>query len=98
MRGGGVISKTSVTKYLASELKKYRKISGMSGSELACRLNISQQQVSRYERGINSLNMEMLFLYFRALEMKDNEVESVFNELIFKYSEGQKMCFQSSSN
>ncbi|ENL8516769.1 helix-turn-helix transcriptional regulator [Providencia rettgeri] len=60
---------------------------GMSGKELACRLNISQQQVSRYERGINSLSLDMLFLYFQALEMKGNEVESIFNELIFNYSE-----------
>lgn len=90
--GVKLISKTSVTKYLGSELKSYRKILGMSGKELACRLNISQQQVSRYERGVNSLNLDMLFLYFQALEMKGNEVESIFNELIYNYSESQKKC------
>lgn len=88
----GVVSKTSVTKYLGSELKKYRKVLGMSGKELARRLNVSQQQISRYERGVNSLNLDMLFLYFQALEMKCSEVESIFNELIFNYSESQKKC------
>lgn len=85
-------SKTSVTRYLGSELKNYRKMSGLSGKELACRLKISQQQVSRYERGVNSLNLDMLFLYFQALEMKDDEVESIFNELIFNYSQSQNDC------
>ncbi|MEX6035511.1 helix-turn-helix domain-containing protein [Providencia hangzhouensis] len=36
--------------YCGSVLKKKRKELGISGQELAKRLNISQQQVSRYER------------------------------------------------
>lgn len=33
----------------------------MTGSDLANKLNISQQQVSRYERGINKFSVDMLF-------------------------------------
>lgn len=77
--------KTSIKKYLGSELKNYRKSLGVPGKELAYKLNISQQQVSRYEKGVNSFSLDMLFLYFQALEMKEYEIESIFNELIFNY-------------
>ncbi|MEI9534060.1 helix-turn-helix domain-containing protein [Moellerella wisconsensis] len=82
-------SKASVAGYLGSELKIHRKSLGISGKELACRLNVSQQQISRYERGANSLNFDMLFLYFQALEMTGYEIESVFNGLIFNYYQSQ---------
>lgn len=42
-------------------IKKLRKEIGLTGEELANKLNISQQQVSRYERGINKLTVDMLF-------------------------------------
>lgn len=41
-------------------IKKLRRNKGISGAELAEKLNVSQQQISRYERGITKLNIEKL--------------------------------------
>ncbi|MFP4817505.1 helix-turn-helix domain-containing protein [Providencia hangzhouensis] len=50
-------------------LKKKRKELGISGLELAKRLNISQQQVSRYERGVNKMSLDMLLNISIALNV-----------------------------
>ncbi|MBO1929730.1 helix-turn-helix transcriptional regulator [Providencia rettgeri] len=43
---------------------------GLSGSDLAKKLKISQQQISRYERGICSINCGMLFSILFYLEIE----------------------------
>ncbi|CAG9406696.1 helix-turn-helix domain-containing protein [Providencia alcalifaciens] len=42
-------------------IRKIRKENGISACELAKKVNISQQQMSRYERGINKFSIDMLF-------------------------------------
>ncbi|MEX9843876.1 helix-turn-helix domain-containing protein [Providencia rettgeri] len=42
-------------------IRKLRRERGISGMELAKQLNISQQQMSRYERGVNKFSIDMLF-------------------------------------
>lgn len=53
--------------YCGSVIKKKRKEIGMTGSDLAKKLNISQQQISRYERGNCRLTMDMMFDVAMAL-------------------------------
>lgn len=55
--------------HCGSVIKKKRKEIGMTGSDLASKLNISQQQVSRYERGSCRLTMDMMFDIAMALDM-----------------------------
>ncbi len=42
-------------------LQEYRLETGMSGEEIAKKLGVSQQQLSRYERGENALTVDVLF-------------------------------------
>ncbi len=42
-------------------IRKIRKFHGVSANELAIRVNLSQQQISRYERGKNKISIDMLF-------------------------------------
>lgn len=42
-------------------IRKIRKSHGVSANELAIRVNLSQQQISRYERGKNKISIDMLF-------------------------------------
>ncbi|MDR2227050.1 MAG: helix-turn-helix domain-containing protein [Providencia sp.] len=49
------------SKFCGAVIKKLRKEVGVTGAELAMKLNISQRQMSRYERGINKFSVDMLF-------------------------------------
>ncbi|MGO2333443.1 helix-turn-helix domain-containing protein [Providencia sp.] len=49
-----------VTKIVGSRIRKIRKSYGLTGTDLARHLNISQQQFSRYERGTNRIDIDSL--------------------------------------
>ena len=50
-------------------MKRARREKGLSGYEIAVKLNISQQQISRYERGINHISVDTLFNFILALDI-----------------------------
>ncbi|HGN0870411.1 TPA: helix-turn-helix domain-containing protein [Providencia alcalifaciens] len=50
-----------------------RKHKGISGAEFARRLNVSQQQVSRYEKGVTTVNLLMMEKIINALELRWDE-------------------------
>ena len=50
------------------EIRKRRKNLGLSGIELANIVGVSQQQISRYERGECNINIENLHVLADALE------------------------------
>ncbi|MEQ4626114.1 helix-turn-helix domain-containing protein [Providencia manganoxydans] len=75
-------------------LKSYRRRTGLTGSELAKRINVSQQQISRYENGINNITFDKLIILFNALEMDGSDIE-VFFEKIKRFvdsDEYKNMC------
>ncbi|WP_265523978.1 helix-turn-helix domain-containing protein, partial [Providencia heimbachae] len=57
-------------------LKSYRRRTGLTGSELAKRINVSQQQISRYENGVNHITFDKLLLLLNALEMDRYDIVS----------------------
>ncbi|WP_275075362.1 helix-turn-helix domain-containing protein [Providencia rettgeri] len=84
-----------LTEQIGLELFHLRKEKGLSGKELAKKLKISQQQISRYERGICSINCAMLFsilfyldtnpsAFFESITLKINEEHSNANSFIHK--------------
>ena len=59
------------TNILAGELlRQYRRTAGLTGCELAARCGISQQQVSRYERGITQITVEAFLMFCAALKIE----------------------------
>lgn len=82
------------------KIKNRRKELGLSGANLANKLNLSQQQISRYENGINKIPLnhlvdiaealdcpiEWFFQgYIRTLKNKENnESEQMDRERLFK--------------
>lgn len=67
------------TNILAGELlRQYRRRAGLTGGELAARCGISQQQVSRYERGITLITVEAFLMFCAALKI---EPDSFFQTL-----------------
>ncbi|CAK9887182.1 MAG: hypothetical protein XXXJIFNMEKO3_LKCDNKCA_00130 (plasmid) [Candidatus Erwinia impunctatus] len=76
---------TNVSEYIGFEIKKRRKALYISGAQLATHLGISQQQISRYERGINQPSVIMMMRIFSSLEMSESEIIKFFEPLIELY-------------
>ncbi|MEM8201705.1 helix-turn-helix transcriptional regulator, partial [Morganella morganii] len=51
----------NINKIVGEQIRAHRKEQGLSGSELGDKLKLSQQQVSRYERGECNIPLDMLF-------------------------------------
>lgn len=74
----------SLSCYIGGLLRDIRYKNGLSGYELAGNINISQQQVSRYERGETNFQIDMLFRFFSALRMTESEIQYFFFLIINK--------------
>lgn len=55
---------------VGKKIRDFRIEKGMSGAELGKILNLSQQQVSRYERGINKITVDLLYEASLILDIK----------------------------
>lgn len=66
--------KNSIYKSLGNKISKKRRALGITGQQLANMLGVSQQQVSRYERGICRIDVYLL------LQLSD-----IFNESIYYF-------------
>ncbi len=64
-------------------LRKARKDKNLTGKDVAKLINVSQQQVSRYETGMTSLTLDQLDQYLIVLDKKWIE--------LFKYMESESI-------
>lgn len=62
----------NINKYVGRKIRLRRKELGFSGVQLANIIGMSQQQVSRYERGECSITLEGLFVLANALDTTMN--------------------------
>lgn len=67
---------------LGGYLRSSRKLKGMSGKELGEKVSLSQQQISRYERGINKFTLDMFIKMVKALDSKPYDISQVINQLL----------------
>ncbi|MEX0439002.1 helix-turn-helix transcriptional regulator, partial [Providencia rettgeri] len=72
---------------LGNHLRKARVSKGLSGNELGSIIHLSQQQVSRYELGINKLSLDKLIEIVIFLDIDINEI----TKIIAKQVEYEKM-------
>ena len=72
---------------LGHRIQSRRKELGIVTVKLAQKLNISQQQISRYENGLTNFNIVILFRFFSSLGMTSEEVVRIFKELGLFYSD-----------
>ncbi|AXH63856.1 helix-turn-helix transcriptional regulator [Providencia huaxiensis] len=71
-----------INKEIGQYLRGIRKEQNLTGGELARRLNISQQQISRYETGKTKLTFEMMDT---ILIIFNKSWRDFFNHVIDKY-------------
>ncbi|CAG9436574.1 helix-turn-helix domain-containing protein [Providencia alcalifaciens] len=77
----------SISCYVGGLIRQSRLENGLSGRELAKLINISQQQISRYERGKTALQLDILCRLFHALNMSEYEIQRFFNQIINKIND-----------
>lgn len=58
----------------SENLKKYRKLKGLSQEELALQINVVRQTVSKWEKGISLTDAELLTKIARTLEISVSEL------------------------
>lgn len=65
---------SSLSTLIGEYLKRQRHNNHLSGAELAKLMGLSQQQISRYERGMTHFNLDTLFRFFRVLNIPAQDV------------------------
>ncbi|WP_109400749.1 helix-turn-helix transcriptional regulator [Proteus sp. TJ1640] len=74
-------------KIIGKYIKKARINKSLSGEQLGLLLNVSQQQISRYENAETSVNIETLYVILQTL---DKNWEDFYYHVIREY-ENKKM-------
>nr|CAC9197985.1 transcriptional regulator, y4mF family [Providencia rettgeri] len=70
--------KKNIYALLGNHLRKARVSKGLSGNELGSIIHLSQQQVSRYELGINKLSLDKLIEIVNFfLDIDINEITKI---------------------
>ncbi|OAT18065.1 helix-turn-helix domain-containing protein [Proteus myxofaciens] len=86
---------TSIT--IGKILKKVRKAKKITGTELGEKINISQQQISSYERGVNNISLKLFFTILSELGITVNDFILLLNKE-FKLDEDINYYHHSTSN
>ncbi|EPL9572382.1 helix-turn-helix domain-containing protein [Providencia rettgeri] len=81
-----IVNKKNIYALLGNHLRKARVSKGLSGNELGSIIQLSQQQVSRYELGINKLSLDKLIEIVIFLDIDINDI----TKLIIKQVEYEK--------
>ncbi|AXO18567.1 TPA: helix-turn-helix transcriptional regulator [Providencia stuartii] len=80
-------SRTVFTKAIGKEIHKLRKERLMTGKELAKLVNVSQQQISRYECGVCNITIDTLIVILNALNVS---LTDFFNQVFLRVFEKEK--------
>lgn len=84
-----------INKKIGLYLRGVRKEQNLTGGELAKILNISQQQISRYETGQTKLTFEMMD---RILMTFNKSWRDLFNHVIYIYDNERLQSIMKSEN
>jgi len=63
-----------IAKIVGNNLKEARKFKGLTQKEVAAKLNMTQQQYSRFENGVFELNYEQILSLCKLYEITPNEL------------------------
>ncbi|EBQ6151503.1 helix-turn-helix transcriptional regulator [Morganella morganii] len=77
--------KNSVSASVGLKIKDIRKSAGISGDDLAKKLGLTQQQISRYESGQSLMTIDTVVMIAHVLHVSVNELLSDY--LASEYSD-----------
>ncbi|HGN0868263.1 helix-turn-helix protein [Providencia alcalifaciens] len=73
--------KSKVLLVMGDEIKKVRKKKKLTGTQLASLIDVSQQQISRYERGCDNMKVNTLLNILSTLDISPNDyMKNVFED------------------
>ncbi|WOB99967.1 MULTISPECIES: helix-turn-helix domain-containing protein [unclassified Providencia] len=58
-----------ISRIIGNKITYYRKMKGMTLENLSKVVGVSEQQQSRYERGINRINVDRLYQYAKIFDI-----------------------------
>jgi transcriptional regulator with XRE-family HTH domain len=73
-RGGFQMNAANIKLYIASQIKKYRKLAGLTQKELGEKIGVKHNTISSYESGTNEPEQDMLFKIANALGVSINDL------------------------
>ena len=68
-----------VAKKIGTNLKSARKFKGLTQSQVAKKLGMTQQQYSRFENGVFELNYDQIMFLCNFLDITPNELFDINN-------------------
>lgn len=74
----------SLSHYAGNLIRQARIKNNLTGSQLAQRVHISQQQISRYECGKTNFQLDILLKLLLALNMNELEIKDFFYQIVHK--------------
>lgn len=84
----------TVNLLIGNYFKKKRRECGLSGREIGDLLNISQQQISRYERGLSVMPLGALLFFLKKNNLSINDFFNYLeNEINSSYDLLDGKCF-----
>ena len=69
-------TKNHVSTSVGRKIKEIRKSNGISGNDLAKKLGLTQQQISRYESGQSVMSIDTVVMIAHVLHVSVNELLS----------------------
>ncbi|MBW4178194.1 helix-turn-helix transcriptional regulator [Morganella morganii] len=78
-------TKNHVSTSVGRKIKEIRKSNGISGNDLAKKLGLTQQQISRYESGQSVMSIDTVVMIAHVLHVSVNELLSDY--LASEYSD-----------
>ncbi len=70
-----------ISNYIGGEIKSKRRALGLTGEELAKKIGVSQQQISRYERGKTNISCDTLMMFVLILEIDFIEFKKIIENI-----------------
>lgn len=74
------MKKIDLAKVVGTNIKDARKFAGLTQSQMAQKLCMTQQQYSRFENGVFELNYDQIIKICNILKITPNEVFNITNE------------------
>ncbi len=58
-----------IDRHIGMQLRRFRKLHGITQADLACRIGVTSQQLQKYEKGINRLSCSRLYTISKELNI-----------------------------